>query len=151
MEVTFSDPIEPWLCELYEELGFACELLLVDPLVVEPLAVVLPDPYEDDGDELGFSFSVPFTSTRWFRYFDQLLVLLLEISHSALWKFIVDPVVPVAPVWPDVVVGDPEVDDPLVDDPLVDGYDPLVSSPFSLPIETFVSTNSAPAGFWAAP
>jgi hypothetical protein len=79
MELTRSVPIEE---EAWLELGLADPVIEpdVEP-VVEP--AVLP---AADEDALLFS-SVPFTSTRWFKYFDHfvsLSALAFVVSHSVL-------------------------------------------------------------------
>jgi hypothetical protein len=91
---------------------------------------------------------VPFTSTRWFRYFDQLL--LLDPIRSRLLP-VIEPVVPLVPVgFCEVVVSpappepidtsvrtncDPAADaDGLVSDPAVAVVDPEPDVPVVLPL-----------------
>ena len=124
MELTCSVPIAAWF-------GLWFDSPVIEPEVepaVDPAVLPAVDEYDDEG----LFVMVPFTSTRWFTYFDHLSVLPVVVSQSAL-LLANEPVVPVA-CWLDSLV--------VVDEPVV-----VVELLRSLPIETFVRTKRAPETF----
>jgi hypothetical protein len=116
------------------------------------VGLLLVDPYELDGLDDSLLSSVPRTSTRWLRYFDQSLLVLLDAirSRSLPLAALLLPVVPVAvgllvslllPIdtsvslnWP-ALAEEPAAaaDDPLVSEPAVAADEPVPVVPVVLP------------------